>query len=59
MESLLADADIFVTDLSHKAADALGLSYRAVGEAHPRLVCTNVTPFGNTGPYKDYQGTDL
>ncbi|MAF53367.1 MAG: hypothetical protein CL694_10215 [Chloroflexi bacterium] len=59
MGRLLANADIFVTDLSPTAADAFGLSYRALGEAHHRLICTYVTPFGNTGPYKDYQGTDL
>ncbi len=59
MGSLLSDADVFVTDLSPEAAEAVDLSYAAVGGAHPALVCAYVTPFGNTGPYKNYQSTDL
>ena len=59
MNDLLADADFFITDVQPSAADELGLAYDAVGAAHPRLICAYVTPFGNTGPYRDYQSTDL
>jgi crotonobetainyl-CoA:carnitine CoA-transferase CaiB-like acyl-CoA transferase len=28
-------------------------------EINPRLIVVSITPFGQTGPYRDYQGTDL
>ncbi len=56
---LLASADVFVTDLSRLRAIELGLSYETLGPAHPGLVAAYITPFGLTGPYRDYKGPDL
>jgi crotonobetainyl-CoA:carnitine CoA-transferase CaiB-like acyl-CoA transferase len=28
-------------------------------EQHPQLILTSITPFGQTGPYRDYRATDL
>src|SRR5919202_1939111 len=38
---------------------ALGLDYPTLRAANPRLIVTSITPFGSTGPYAGYQGTDL
>ena len=35
------------------------MSYDALAEVNPRLVMTSITSFGQTGPYRDYRGTDL
>lgn len=37
----------------------LGLGYAALAEADPGLIYTSITPFGQSGPYRDYKGSDL
>ena len=39
--------------------DNLGLGYQELSQINPRLVMTSITPFGQDGPYKDYQASDL
>ena len=36
--------------------DQLGLGYAALERLNPGLIYTSVTPFGQTGPYRDYKG---
>ena len=38
---------------------SLGLAYDDLAEANPGVVLVSVTPFGQTGPWRDYQSTDL
>ena len=59
IHELIADADIFVTDVQPKQAVELGIDSAAIGDLSSRLIRTYVTPFGNTGPYRDWKGTDL
>ncbi len=59
MRSLIADGDIFVTDVQPSQAAELGIDSATVGALDPRLIRVYVTPFGNTGPYRDWKGTDL
>jgi crotonobetainyl-CoA:carnitine CoA-transferase CaiB-like acyl-CoA transferase len=37
----------------------LGLGYRGLKKLKPSLIMTSITPFGHTGPYRDYKGSDL
>jgi crotonobetainyl-CoA:carnitine CoA-transferase CaiB-like acyl-CoA transferase len=37
----------------------LGLDYQALGEINPRLVMTSISNFGQTGPYRDFKGSEL
>jgi crotonobetainyl-CoA:carnitine CoA-transferase CaiB-like acyl-CoA transferase len=37
----------------------LGLGYPDLEKINPRLVMTSITPFGQTGPYKDYKVSDM
>jgi benzylsuccinate CoA-transferase BbsE subunit len=39
--------------------DEIGLGYTALSEMNPRIILTSITPFGHTGPYKDYKGSDI
>ena len=38
---------------------SLGLEYDDLEEINPGVVVVSVTPFGQTGPWRDYQATDL
>ncbi len=35
------------------------LSYAALGKLNPGIITTSITPFGLTGPYRNYAATDL
>jgi crotonobetainyl-CoA:carnitine CoA-transferase CaiB-like acyl-CoA transferase len=39
--------------------DQLQLGYTALSAINPRIILTSITPFGHTGPCKDYKGTDV
>ena len=56
---LVATADVLVLDLPPAEMDRRGLRWSDLKELNPRLVLTAITPFGLTGPYRDYAGDDL
>ncbi|MBI4201421.1 MAG: CoA transferase [Chloroflexi bacterium] len=56
---LVARADVLVENFPPNALQSSGLSRDAFLKANPRLVLTSVTPFGLTGPYKDYLASEL
>ncbi len=59
LERLLADQDILIESFQPGEMAAMGLSYEVLREINPRLIVVSITPFGQTGPYRDFQGTDL
>jgi len=58
-KKLIKDADILIEDTAPGKLDALGLGYADLESINPRLVMTSITPFGQTGPYRGYKGSDL
>ncbi|MGE0820669.1 MAG: CaiB/BaiF CoA transferase family protein [Candidatus Binatia bacterium] len=56
---LVANADILVHNYPSVQMAALGLDYHAFQELNPRLVMCSITPFGLTGPHKDYKACEL
>ena len=58
-EALIKDADILVENNRPRQTERLGLNYERLKGINPRLIMTSITPFGYTGPYRDYKGTDL
>ncbi len=56
---LVRQADILVESQGATALEELGLGKAVLEEANPKLVCASVTPFGNDGPYADYQANDI
>jgi len=56
---LLAQADVLVLDQPPAVIERLGLRWADLKGSNPRLVVTAITPFGLTGPYRDYAGDDL
>lgn len=58
-KQLVQWADILIEDHAVKENGHLGFTYETLKEINPRLVMTSITPFGQTGPFKDYKGNDL
>ena len=56
---LLAEADVVIESYPPGHMDSLGLGYPVMREITPGLIVTSCTYFGQTGPYRDYQGGDL
>ena len=56
---LAAGADVVLESSAPGYMDSLGLGYEALREINPGLVMASVTPFGQTGPWRDHQSTDL
>jgi crotonobetainyl-CoA:carnitine CoA-transferase CaiB-like acyl-CoA transferase len=52
-------ADVLIESNPPAEMDMLGLDYSNLSRINPSLVMTSITPFGQTGPYRDYKGCDL
>ena len=59
LKQLAADADVVVETHKPGFLDSLGVGYEALREVNERLVLTSITPFGQTGPYSQYEGDEL
>ena len=59
LSKLLDDADMLVEGFTPSEADKSAISYKELSKSHPHLVVTSVTPFGQDGPYRDFQATDI
>jgi crotonobetainyl-CoA:carnitine CoA-transferase CaiB-like acyl-CoA transferase len=56
---LLADADVFLTNVRPAALQRLGLDYEAVAGSNPRLVYGLITGYGTAGPDADRAAYDV
>jgi len=56
---LAATADIVIEATVPGFLSTLGLGYAALAAHNPPLVLVSITPFGQSGPYRDYRGSDL
>ncbi|MBW1997608.1 MAG: CoA transferase [Deltaproteobacteria bacterium] len=56
---LAAGADFLVESFSPGYMDGIGLGYSVLRKLNPRLIYTSITPYGQTGPYRDYKASDL
>ncbi|MEM7199497.1 MAG: CoA transferase [Planctomycetota bacterium] len=59
VRQLIRDADLVIESGRPGAMEALGLGFDALRTDHPRLVMTSVTPFGQDGPYRDYEAEEM
>lgn len=56
LKDLLKSADIFIEDKPPALMEKLGFSYSQLRTFNPRTIMVSITPFGQTGPYRDYKG---
>jgi crotonobetainyl-CoA:carnitine CoA-transferase CaiB-like acyl-CoA transferase len=59
MERLLAEADVFVTNVRPGGLARIGLDPAPVMDRHPALVYAVATGYGHTGPAADKAGYDI
>jgi len=58
-KDLIKDADFLVENNSPRLIRKLGFTYEALEKINPSLIMTSITPFGQTGPHKDYKAYEL
>ena len=58
-KSIAARADVVVENFRPGVMERLGLGYRALSQANPRLVFASISGFGSTGPDRDRPGYDM
>jgi benzylsuccinate CoA-transferase BbsE subunit len=56
---LVKNADFIIESFSPGHMDKLGLGYSALEAINPGIIMVSITPFGQTGPYKDYKTSDI
>ncbi len=56
---LVVGADILIENQRLGYLQSLGLGFDVLHAINPKLIVTSVTPFGQSGPYRDWKGTDL
>lgn len=56
---LVAGADMLVEDFRPGRLAELGMPYDVLSRANPRLIHCAITPFGQDGPWAQYQSSDL
>jgi crotonobetainyl-CoA:carnitine CoA-transferase CaiB-like acyl-CoA transferase len=52
---LLKDACVLVEDMSPNLAENLKLDFRHLRDVNEKLIVVSITPFGQTGSYRDYK----
>jgi len=55
---LAAKVDVIVESFAPGTLASLGLGYEDLKRLNPKLVLTSISPFGQTGPYRDYHSSD-
>jgi crotonobetainyl-CoA:carnitine CoA-transferase CaiB-like acyl-CoA transferase len=59
LRRLIVGADVFVEGTPPGHLQSLGFSYDDIAMQNPCLVYVSITPYGQTGPYRDYKGNAL
>ncbi len=56
---LVKTADFVVETFAPGYLDSLGLGYRDLEKINPGVILISITPFGQSGPYKDFKTADI
>jgi benzylsuccinate CoA-transferase BbsE subunit len=59
LQQLIADADVLLDGMTGGITATLGLSSERLAQLRPGLIHVVITPFGLTGPWRDYLSSDL
>ena len=59
LSKMAQDADVVLETSPPGYLENLGLGYKDLSQTNPDLIYASLTPFGQTGPYKDFKATDL
>ncbi len=59
LERLIAGADVLIHNVAPPDMDRIGLSFERVRSRNPRLVMSSITPWGLSGPKREWRAEDL
>ena len=59
VRDLVKSVDIVIESTPPGYLESLGLGYSQLSEINPKLIMTSITPFGQTGPYRNYEASNL
>lgn len=59
LRRLAQQSHVLVESFPPGYMEQLGLGYPQLEGLNPRLIYTSISPFGQTGPYRDYKGSDI
>ena len=59
LQCLAQACDVLVEAFPPDFLDSLGLGYADLERLNSGLIYTSITPFGQTGPYRHYQGSEI
>ncbi len=58
-KEMVKKADIVVESFRPRVMPALGLDYNTLKKLNPRLIMTSISSYGQTGPYRDWEASEL
>jgi crotonobetainyl-CoA:carnitine CoA-transferase CaiB-like acyl-CoA transferase len=58
-KKLVKNADFVIESYSPGYLDKIGLGYSVLEKINPGVILVSITPFGQTGPYKDWKTADI
>ena len=56
---LAKTTDFILESFPPGAMEKWGVGYAQLHDKHPGLIFVSITPFGQAGPYRDFQGSDI
>ena len=59
LRDLLREADVLIESFRPGYLESIGLPLNRISRLNPRLVATSITPFGSSGPHRDFLGGEL
>ncbi|MCL0102196.1 CoA transferase [Dehalococcoidia bacterium] len=59
LKELVQHADILVENFHPRVMPALGLNYDILKATNPELIMVSISDFGQTGPYRNYKGSEI
>ncbi len=59
LRRLADEVDLIVENFRPRTLPSLGLTYQTFSATNPSVVMVSISNFGQTGPYRDYEATDL
>ncbi|MFC2015099.1 CaiB/BaiF CoA transferase family protein [Chloroflexota bacterium] len=59
LKTLIKSADVVVESFLPGYLDKLGLGYSDLDKIKPGIIMVSISPFGQTGPYRDFKSADI
>lgn len=59
LRTLAKSAHFLIESFPPGEMAGMELGYETLSKINPALIMTSITPFGQTGPYRDFKGSDL